>query len=217
MKTNRSQWSRRGIFNLVGLFGFGIQLLALFLFKRVVGFDYRLAIACAVEVALAHNFIWHERVTWADVISRRRGVWTRLLRFHAANGLISIAGNVAFTWTFVTWGRMPYLLANAISVVICSLLNFAVGDRFVFRSRARDRGGPTLWRRASGPEIVRRSERAFVQDGEEFSGHQIGREIAVDFREQASFAVVIGERESLLIVSGQPVVDRLFAIIPAEG
>ena len=154
MKTDRSQWTRWGIFNLVGQLGFGIQLLALFLFKRVVGLDYRLATACAVEVALIHNFIWHERVAWADVISRRGGVGGRLLRFHAANGLISIVGNVLFTWTLVMWGRMSYLLADAVSVVICSLLNFAVGDRFVFRSRARDRGGPALWYRASGGEII---------------------------------------------------------------
>ena len=154
MKSDRSQWARWGIFNLVGLLGFGIQLLALFFFKRLVGLDYRLATACAVEVALLHNFIWHERVTWADVISPRAGVESRLLRFHAANGLISMVGNVAFTWTLVTWARMPYLLANVVSVVICSLLNFMVGDRLVFRSQARDRGAPALWFRASGREIV---------------------------------------------------------------
>lgn len=154
MKTDRSQWSRWGIFNLVGILGFGIQLVVLFFFKRFVGLDYRLATACAVEVALVHNFIWHERVTWADVISGRAGVGSRLFRFHAANGLISMVGNVVFTWTLVTWARMPYLLANAVSILICSLLNFVVGDRLVFRSRTRDRGGPTLWFRASGREIV---------------------------------------------------------------
>jgi len=151
MKNARRRWARWGIFNLVGLLGFAIQLVSLSLFKRLAGLDYRLATACAVEIALVHNFIWHENVTWADVLSRYSdGVWGRLLRFHATNGLISFIGNVAFTWTFVTWARMPYLLANAVSVVICSLLNFAAGDRFVFRSRARDRGGPALWCRASG-------------------------------------------------------------------
>ena len=155
MKNKRSQWSRWGIFNLVGLLGFGIQLFALFFFKRVVGFDYRLATACAVEIAIIHNFIWHEHVTWSDVVARRcGGVWGRLVRFHAANGLISLIANVAFTWTLVRWASIPYMLANALSVVICSLLNFAVGDRFVFRQRARDRGGPALWHRESGREFI---------------------------------------------------------------
>ena len=164
MKTDRSQWSRWGIFNLVGLLGFGIQLLAVFLFKRVVGLDYRLATGCAVEVALVHNFIWHERVTWADVISPRGGTGSRLFRFHAANGLISIVGNVGLTWTFVTWARMPYLLANALSVVICSLLNFVVGDCLVFRSRARDRGGPTLWYRASDARLFKDQRELLSRD-----------------------------------------------------
>lgn len=153
MKNDRSQWNRWGMFNVVGLLGFGVQVVALFLLKRVVGLDYRLATACAVEVALLHNFVWHEHVTWADVISRSCAeVWGRLVRFHAVNGLISLAGNVAVTWTLVTGAKIPYLAANSVSVVICSLLNFAVGDRFVFggrreidasRNSGRERPGAT--------------------------------------------------------------------------
>ena len=141
----RSQWSRWGIFNVVGLLGFGVQLFALFLLKRVAGLDYRLATACAVEFAVLHNFFWHENVTWADVVSLSRGgVWERFLRFQVANGFISVFGNVAMSWALVRWTRMPYLLANAASVAICSLLNFVVGDRVVFRRREGDRARPRL-------------------------------------------------------------------------
>lgn len=146
MKTEkRSQWSRWGIFNLVGLLGFGVQLFALFLLKRLAGLDYRLATACAVEFAVLHNFFWHEHFTWADVVAHSRGgVWGRLLRFHVANGFISLLGNVAITWALVRWTGMPYLLANAASVAICSLLNFIVGDRVVFRQWESDRARPVL-------------------------------------------------------------------------
>lgn len=155
MKNQRSQWTRWGVFNVVGLLGFGVQLLALFLLKRVVGLDYRVATGCAVEIALLHNFVWHEHVTWADVISHSCGeAWGRLVRFHAGNGLISLVGNVAITWTLVRWAKIPYLIANSVSVVICSLLNFLVGDRFVFRLRARDRCRPALWQRAAGREFT---------------------------------------------------------------
>ena len=155
MKKKRSQWTRWGVFNGVGLLGFGVQLLALFLLKRVVGLDYRLATACGVEIALLHNFVWHEHVTWADVIPRSCGeVWGRMVRFHAANGLISLLGNVAITWTIVTEAKIAYLAANSVSVVICSVLNFAVGDRFVFRGRARDRCRPELWQTAAGRDFT---------------------------------------------------------------
>ncbi len=141
----RSQWRRWGIFNLVGLVGFSVQLLTLFLLKSVAGLDYRVATACAVEIAVLHNFLWHEHLTWADVVrSFRGGVESRLLRFHAANGLVSLFGNVALTWGFVKWMRMPYLAANAGSIVVCSVLNFFVGDRLVFQERKRERVPPLL-------------------------------------------------------------------------
>lgn len=102
----RSQWRRWRIFNLVGLVGFSVQLLTLFFLKSVAGLDYRVATACAVQIAVLHNFIWHEHLTWADVVrSFSGGVWSRLLCFHAANGFVSLFGNVALAWALVKWMR----------------------------------------------------------------------------------------------------------------
>lgn len=126
---------RWGVFNAVGVLGFGLQLGVLFTLKRELSMNYLIATALAVEFAVLHNFVWHEHVTWADVIAPfHHGVWTRLLRFHVANGLISIIGNLTFTWVFVVVLRWSYLAANIASVLICSLLNFFASDRFVFRS-----------------------------------------------------------------------------------
>jgi putative flippase GtrA len=133
----RGFWRRWGIFNLVGILGFVVQLSMLFLLRRLFRFDLVIATAIAVEIAVLHNFTWHEHVTWADFVSPlQHGVLGRLLRFHLANGLISIAGNVAITWLLVQWVHLPYLLANAVSVLVCSIVNFFAGDRFVFRRKA---------------------------------------------------------------------------------
>lgn len=141
METNRSRLRRWGIFNLVGVLGFVLQLTTLFLLKRYAHIQYLAATAIAVETALLHNFVWHEQVTWADVISPfRHGVLGRLIRFHLVNGVISIAGNIAFTWMLLEALDWPYLLANGASVVICSVLNFIAGDRLVF-SNGMERGG----------------------------------------------------------------------------
>ena len=124
---------RWGVFNLVGVLGFGVQLTALFGLKRILGINYLAATAIAVEMSVIHNFVWHEHVTWADMGSAlRHGALARLLRFHLANGLISIAGNIGLTWIFVELLRWPYLLANGASVIICSSLNFTASDRLVF-------------------------------------------------------------------------------------
>jgi putative flippase GtrA len=136
--TKSGQIARWGVFNLVGIAGFGVQLSVLFVLKRVFGMNYLLATAAAVEAAVLHNFVWHEHVTWADVAkSVSPGRLGRLLRFHAANGLISVAGSVFLVWILVAGLRLSYLVANGLSVAVCSLVNFAVSDRLVFRPPGR--------------------------------------------------------------------------------
>jgi putative flippase GtrA len=57
------RWSK---FNFVGGIGIAVQFAALFLLKTVFHLDYLVATALAVEAAVLHNFVWHERFTWAD-------------------------------------------------------------------------------------------------------------------------------------------------------
>src|SRR5690349_17006578 len=127
------QIRRWGLFNAVGVLGFALQLAVLFGLKRGFSMNYLAATALAVEAAVLHNFVWHEHLTWADVIAPLcHGVWSRLARFHLANGLISILGNLGLTWVLVERLRCPYLVANAVSVAVCSLVNFFASDQFVF-------------------------------------------------------------------------------------
>ena len=120
-------------FNFVGGMGIVVQFGALFLLKSVLHFDYLFATAIAVEAAVVHNFVWHEQFTWADRVqpSWRRSL-PRLLRFNLTNGGVSILGNLALMRVMVGVGHMNYLLANAIAIVLCSLANFLVSERWVF-------------------------------------------------------------------------------------
>ncbi len=116
-------------FNAVGAVGIGVQLAVLTALKSGLGLNYLLATALAVEAAVLHNFIWHERFTWADRAAKGR--LKRLMKFNLTTGLFSIVGNVVFTRLLVSAG-IPYLAANAMSIVPCSLINFALNDRLVF-------------------------------------------------------------------------------------
>src|SRR5205085_9977389 len=69
----REMGARFARFNAVGAMGVAVQLGTLALLTRVLGWDYLVATAIAVEAAVAHNFLWHERYTWAD---RTRGSHT---------------------------------------------------------------------------------------------------------------------------------------------
>jgi len=121
-------------FNAVGVVGVGIQLLALAIFRTGFKLNYLLATFLAVETTILHNFIWHERWTWADRTKSRSGVVLRLVRFNMANGLISLAGNLGLMWVFVSHFQLHYIVANLIAIIVCSIVNFVVSDRLVFRS-----------------------------------------------------------------------------------
>jgi len=112
-------------------------LAALAALKNGFHLHYLLATGLAVELAVLHNFVWHERFTWKE---RSGGPFRdrmgRLARFHLGNGLISIAGNLALMRLLVGTLHIRLLLANGIAIAVCSLLNFAAGEWFVFRPRS---------------------------------------------------------------------------------
>ena len=121
-------------FNLVGAIGIGVQLAALWCLTAL-GVSYMVATASAVETAVLNNFLWHERFTWADRAGgRSREAAIRLLRFNLSNGAVSIGGNLLLMRLLVGEAHLQALVANLISIAACSLVNFVVSDRWVFRS-----------------------------------------------------------------------------------
>jgi putative flippase GtrA len=126
---------KQGIrFYTVGFGGVVLQLTALAALEKGLGLGYLPATAIAVELAILHNFLWHERWTWADRTRSARGKPGRFLRFHLANGVLSILGNVALMTVLVGRLRLPVIQANVMSIALCSALNFLAADRFVFRA-----------------------------------------------------------------------------------
>jgi putative flippase GtrA len=119
-------------FNAVGAIGMLVQLAMLTLFSRAAGVNYLIATALAVECAILHNFAWHMGWTWRDRSSQGRPLM-RLLRFHLANGLVSIACNVAGMRLMVGTARMPLIAANLLCIAVGAGANFVAADRLVFR------------------------------------------------------------------------------------
>ena len=127
-------------FNLIGGVGVGLQLALLALFVQVLRVNYMVATGLAVELTVLHNFAWHERFTWKDR-ARAAGLATRLVRFHLGNGLVSIAGNMLLMRLLVGEAGLPVLPANSIAILVCSIVNFFLADRWVFGAAA---GSPSL-------------------------------------------------------------------------
>jgi GtrA-like protein len=79
----------------VGALGIGVQLGTFCFLTHGLGADYWLATALAVETAVLHNFVWHERFTWADRAGRGgEQALARMLRFNLTTGVISRGGNL---------------------------------------------------------------------------------------------------------------------------
>ena len=123
-------------YNSVGLMGTGVQLITLFALRELGEVDLRLATALAVETAILHNFVWHERWTWSDrFVDARPGRWQRLARFNLVTGTVSITGNVVLTALYVSSLGLHYGVANVLAVASVSLVNFVANDRLVFHEK----------------------------------------------------------------------------------
>jgi putative flippase GtrA len=127
-------------FSVVGGAGLAVQLAVLWAATRLAGISPAVATVIAVEPALLHNFVWHEVWTWRGVVnlpgtSPGSGRWSRLWRFHAATGSISIVSNVVFTMAFRNSLAIPLLAANVMAVGVTAILNFAVAEVWVFQGR----------------------------------------------------------------------------------
>ena len=120
-------------FNAVGGMGIIVQLGVLALLKSGLRVNYLTATVVAVEAAVLHNFVWHERFTWADRVQVSvRESPLRLMKFNLSNGMVSIVGNVLLMKILVSGMRLNYMVANVVAIAACSILNFVVSDRLVF-------------------------------------------------------------------------------------
>jgi putative flippase GtrA len=125
-------------FNAVGGIGIVVQLAALAVLRTWLKLDYLLATGLAVEIAVIHNFLWHERFTWADRPARRpMQSLVRLAKFNASNGALSMVGNVVLMRLLIGEVNLNYVVANLIAIVACSLVNFLLSDRLVFDGEAK--------------------------------------------------------------------------------
>ena len=133
MKGAPASWLRWLKFNAVGGIGIVVQLAVLALLQTILGMNYLVATAIAVEAAVLHNFAWHERLTWPDRQTSAR--LQRLAKFNLSNGAISVIGNLAMMKLLAGVLGLNYFAANILSIATCSIANFLIADRAVFVTR----------------------------------------------------------------------------------
>src|SRR5438093_366466 len=103
-------------FITVGALGFAFQVAALAVLTTVAHWPWLPATIVAVELAVVHNFLWHERWTWRGAFASHQSSVlicesraTRFVRFNVMTGLTSIAGNAALMAVYVGVMGLPAL------------------------------------------------------------------------------------------------------------
>jgi putative flippase GtrA len=121
-------------FNLVGILGFVLQSLVLYVLTHsVYAISYLAATAVAVELTVLNNFVWHQRWTWNDrPAATKRETLRRLVKFNLTTGLVSLVGNLFLMSLLVGRFGLPVAPANVASVVACAVISFFLADRIAF-------------------------------------------------------------------------------------
>jgi putative flippase GtrA len=137
LETDSSSASRGPVrfvrFALAGTAGLLVQIATLVVLTSLLNVNYLVATLVAVEAAILSNFVWHQQWTFRD----RSGSWLeRLIQFNALTAITSIVGGVFFTAVLVELLALPPILANVVSVMILSVINFIGADKLVFRAAA---------------------------------------------------------------------------------
>ena len=130
------RWAR---FNAVGLMGVTLQITVLLFLRGVWNLHYLPATALAVEMAVLHNFCWHDRWTWSDrTATAGTSVLGRLLRFNLTVGTVSIVQNLFLMELLVAGLDLHYLPANLLAIASCSTLNYFSSNWLVFKQTAKE-------------------------------------------------------------------------------
>ena len=119
-------------FNAVGAAGVVVQIGALWMLVEIGRMSYLTATLVATELAVLHNFLWHTQWTWADrPVSVLQSIG-RFARFNFSNGAVSLVGNATLMAVLTGHTRLPYLEANMVAIVVCSLVNYVLSENVVF-------------------------------------------------------------------------------------
>lgn len=120
------------MFNAVGLGGFVVQICAIALLTRHVGWPVFVAAAVGLELAALQNFVAHSRWTWGDKRATGAREWLRRYWRYQGVKAASLAANLAMTAALAHFG-LPAEVANTAAVLACAVPNYLVSEHLVFR------------------------------------------------------------------------------------
>ena len=131
----RHNWMQLLKFCAVGASGYAVNLLVFTLCVELLGVHHLVAATLAFVVAVTNNFMWNRHWTFAAGRGRARFQAARffavsVVAFFVALGVLEL---------LVSQTSLPELVAQAISIVVATPLNFVGNKMWSFGHRVRRR------------------------------------------------------------------------------
>ncbi|HRV93745.1 MAG TPA: glycosyltransferase [Anaerolineae bacterium] len=119
-------------FLIVGLSGLIINNILMAFFVEFFGLHYLLSAVLATQGSTVWNFAGTEMWVFRDRQQPRKYFLRRLISFLLMNNAMLLLRGPMLT-IFISWLGMHYLSANLLSLILMTLLRFAIADRLIWR------------------------------------------------------------------------------------
>jgi len=121
-------------FQAVALGGTVVNMGVLWFLKGQLHWPVVLAGACAIELAIIHNFTWHYFKTWKDRVSHTgKDFFLRLLKYNGVTASIDFIVNLTVLYVLTKYFNVYYLLANGFGMLAGPVLKYLANEYLVFR------------------------------------------------------------------------------------
>ena len=123
-------------FQAVAIGGTVVNMGVLWLFKGQFHWPVILAGACAIELAIIHNFTCHYFKTWKDRVAHSgKDYFLRLVKYNGVTASIDFLVNLTVLYILTKYFNVYYLLANGLGMLAGPVLKYLANEYLVFRSR----------------------------------------------------------------------------------
>ncbi|KTG10597.1 polysaccharide biosynthesis protein GtrA [Haloprofundus marisrubri] len=119
-------------FVVVGAVAAGVQMLLLWLFVEQGRVNYLVAAAIAIEITIVFQYVLNNSWTFqASQNTGRTSFLSGLVKTNLVRGS-AIPIQLGILYGLVTWRGVPYLLANAVAIVLSGIYRYVLDSRWTW-------------------------------------------------------------------------------------
>jgi len=109
---------------------------SLWLLKGKLNISLVVAGACAIELAIIHNFTWYYFLTWRERVARTaRDYLIRLAKYNMVTASIDFVCNLSLLVVLTKYLRFHYLMANILGMLAGPVLKYFANEYLIFRRK----------------------------------------------------------------------------------